>query len=453
MKLYTIFFCLLVFCLTGTACKKYLDAKSNLKLVTPQSLKDLQGLLDDAEVMNFKVTPGLMESEADDYFMLPASYDALATYQQDQYRWILYDVKFTNDWSACYKAIYNANLSMDLLAKIERNSSNASAWDNIRGSALFFRAYYLLMLSTQYAKVYNENTASSDLGVVIRMNSDFNVPSVRASVEESYQRVLTDARESIGLLPDYAQNAMRPSKGAAYALLARASLYMGKYAEALKYAEEALKLNSTLMDFNGDANISSLAAALPFKRFNSETVFYTEMGSTTIIHSPTRSRIDTVLTAAYQSGDLRKTGYYTTISGYQQFKGNYSGSSTVYFTGLATDELYLIRAESNAYLGNLDAALSDVNLLLKKRWDKTKAFVSLAGSNKQEVLGKVRLERRKELLMRGMRWIDIKRYNREGENIILRRNIKGTITSLLPNSPFYALPLPADIVAQGIAQN
>ena len=115
--------------------------------------------------------------------------------------------------------------------------------------------------------------------------------------------------------------------------------------------------------------------------------------------------------------------------------------------------MYLVGAESNAWLGNLDAALEDVNLLLKKRWDKTKTFVPISGTTKAEVLAKIRLERRKELLMRGVRWIDIKRYNREGENIVPRRNIKGSIISLPVGSPLYALPLPSDIISLGIPQN
>ncbi|RZJ92316.1 MAG: RagB/SusD family nutrient uptake outer membrane protein [Chryseobacterium sp.] len=453
MKKYSLFASLLFLLLTCGSCKKYLDAKSNVKLVTPQTLKDLQGLLDDADLMNFKVTAGLMESETDDYFILPATYESMVTNYQNQYQWLIPDIRFPNDWSVGYKAIYNANLSLDLLGGIERNNENAASWDNVRGSALFYRAYHLLSLVTQYAKVYDEKSASSDKGVVIRIGSDFNIPSVRASVRESYQEVIDDANESIGLLPLYSQNTLRPSKGAVYALLARTYLYMGKYADALNYSDQALKINSTLMDFNGDPNISSLTASLPFKRFNSETVFYSEISLSSIIHSPTRARIDTLLTASYNAADLRKTGFFTTIAGYQQFKGNYSASSATYFSGLATDELYLIRAESNAYLGNLDAALMDANLLLKKRWDRTKTFVPLTGSSKAEVLSKIRLERRKELIFRGVRWIDIKRYNREGENITPKRNIRGNIVSLLPNSPIYALPLPIDIVVQGILQN
>lgn len=430
------------------SCEKYLEQKSDARLVTPQTLRDLQGILDDHDQMNIWTTPSLGEGSADDYFLLPASYTSYSLPYKNLYRWLPVEIRFGNDWDIAYHAIYNANLCMDLIGGIERNGSNASSWDNVKGSALFYRAFYLLCLSTDYAKVYNESTAASDLGVVLRLNSDFKVRSIRSSVKESYAQVISDAMQCMDLLPTYPQHALRPSKGAAYALLARAYLYMGRYEQARDWATAALKVNSYLMDYNGDPSISSLTSAVPFKKFNSETIFYTEMSVSNLVHTTTRSRIDTALVASYQPGDLRRTAFFNNISGYQQFKGSYASSNSAFFSGLATDEMYLIRSESNAHLGALDEALKDVNLLLAKRWDKSKAFISLSGSTKAEVLAKVRLERRKELLMRGMRWIDIKRYNREGENIIPTRNVDGEVYRLLPDARYYALPLPYGVIEQ-----
>jgi hypothetical protein len=75
-------------------------------------------------------------------------------------------------------------------------------------------------------------------------------------------------------------------------------------------------------------------------------------------------------------------------------------------------------------------------------------------ADRADALKKIRTERRKELLMRGMRWIDLKRYNREGENLVISRNIGGKLVSLAPNAGYYALPIPVDIIEQtGIAQN
>lgn len=437
-----------------TSCKKYLDLKSNLKLVTPRNLTDLQGLMDDAVIMNFKTTPDYGESSADDYFLLPSTYNSFPVLLQNLYQWIPIAIRYGNDWNLGYQAIYNANLSLELLENVERTGFNQAEWNNIKGSALFFRAYYFLLLSQQYAKAYNEPTAGQDLGIVLRLSSDFNRPSVRASVKVCYEQVIKDLEESLNYLPDYPRIKTRPSKGAAYAMLARTNLYMSRYDQALKWADEALKLNNTLMDYNADNFIVSLTANVPFKKFNSETVFYTEMSTITGLHSTSDARIDTLLYKSYAFGDLRKVAFFKDVNGYQQFKGSYAEHASTFFSGIGTDELFLTRAECHAWLGDINSAMSDLNLLLKKRWNKAVIFLPQNATGKEDALKKIRLERRKELLMRGLRWPDLKRLNSQGENIIISRNINGKIVSLAPNAAYYALPIPSDIIEQtGIQQN
>ena len=66
----------------------------------------------------------------------------------------------------------------------------------------------------------------------------------------------------------------------------------------------------------------------------------------------------------------------------------------------------------------------------------------------------IRKERRKELLFRGLRWIDIKRLNKEGAGINITRLVNGLVYTLEPGDPRFALPLPADVIgASGMPQN
>jgi hypothetical protein len=63
-------------------------------------------------------------------------------------------------------------------------------------------------------------------------------------------------------------------------------------------------------------------------------------------------------------------------------------------------------------------------------------------------------ERRKELTMRGLRWIDIKRLNKEGGNITPKRFVDDKLILLPPNDDRYALQLPADLILNtGLQQN
>ncbi len=178
------------------------------------------------------------------------------------------------------------------------------------------------------------------------------------------------------------------------------------------------------------------------------------MYSSFALHIPSRGKIDSTLYLKYDNNDLRKGGFFRVNTGYQQFKGSYAASASVLFSGIAVDELYLIRAESSARLNRVADAMADLNLLLKSRWRSTVTFPVISAANQTDALNIILLERRKELLMRGLRWIDIKRLNKEGANIVPQRIINGKTFSLPTDSRFYALPLPDDIIQQaGIPQN
>lgn len=56
--------------------------------------------------------------------------------------------------------------------------------------------------------------------------------------------------------------------------------------------------------------------------------------------------------------------------------------------------------------------------------------------------------------MRGLRWMDLKRLNKDSANIILTRQVNGQTYTLQPNDLRYALPLPEDIIQiTGMQQN
>jgi starch-binding outer membrane protein, SusD/RagB family len=70
------------------------------------------------------------------------------------------------------------------------------------------------------------------------------------------------------------------------------------------------------------------------------------------------------------------------------------------------------------------------------------------------VLPLIEAERKKELVWRGLRWGDLKRYNKEGQNITLTRLLNGQTITLAPNDLRYVLPIPQyEINLSGIAQN
>jgi len=440
--------------LLNLSCKKYLEVKSNAKLVIPHTLSDVQGLLDDANLMNLRLTPSFGEASSDDFFLTVNSYNALSVRAQEAYTWKPTPYRHANDWSLAYTSVFNSNLCLELLESIDRTPANSSQWDNAKGSALFYRSFYFLMLTNQHGLAFDEKNSGNDLGIALRTSSNFNVPSVRSSVSDCYQKIIEDATLALTLLPDYPQHVMRPSKGAAAALLSRCFLYRHEYETSLKYTLEALKFNSKLMDYNGDSDLLALSSTVPIKKFNKETIWYAELSSNFGVNNTTNSRVDTALYASYNINDLRRTAFFRASAPYQQFKGNYTASGTIYFSGLATDELYLNSAECKAWLNDLSGAMETLNILLKSRWRNTVPFSPVTATDKSDAIRKIREERRKELLMRGLRFADLKRYNKEGANIILRRVLGSQVFTLAPDSRYYALPLPTDIIeSTGMPQN
>ena len=123
------------------------------------------------------------------------------------------------------------------------------------------------------------------------------------------------------------------------------------------------------------------------------------------------------------------------------------------FTGLATDELYLIKAECLARRNHKEEALLYLNKLLEKRV-KTGTFKPIIAVDIDETLQLILTERRKSLVWRSLRWTDLKRLNLESRNITVTRNMGGHIYELEPNSLLYVLPIPNDEVKlSGITQN
>ena len=436
-----------------SSCKKYLEEKSDAGLLVPTTLADFQNLMDDANTMN-NTAPSFGASSADEYFLEPTNYNSKSIFLQHVYRREIYPYNYSNDWSECYRIIYVSNICLERIQLLERTALNQKDWDHIKGSALFYKAYYNLELAWLFAKTYDENTASTDYGIVLRNVSDFMVPSVRATVQETYDKIIADAKEAAGLLANQPQVVTRPSACAAYALLARTYLSMRQYDSAGVFAGKALNLKSSLMNYNNAAVVAT-AAANPFKLFNEEVIFHASMGLTYSLHGPSAGpgRVDTNLYQAYHVNDIRRKAYFTAVGNYQRFKGSYSADASRLFSGIATDEIYLIRAECNARAGQNAAALDDLNTLLKERF--APANFTPVATVASATLDTILWERRKELLFRGsLRWMDVKRLNKEGRNIELSRLIGGQLYVLPPNDKRYALQLPVDIIeATGMPQN
>lgn len=434
-------------CIIG--CKKFLTAKTDKALEVPNNLNDLQSLLDYNTRVNYEDPTSSVES-VDDYYLTDNDYNSLNRDAYKQfYTWGtegLFD-NFSNDWSYQYDIINIANTVLDHLNEIERNAENAAQWDNIKGQALLLRARSFQLVAWQWANIYDKSTAAKDLGIPLRLHSDFNEQSVRATLQETYDRIITDYKQSIPLLPVVPVHIVRASRPAGYALLARTFLSMGDFVNAGLYSDSCLTLYDTLLDYNE----LNAGASFPIARLNKEIIMDNRM-PVPALFSGNKAKIDTLLYQSYDDNDLRKIIFFKKSSGAYTFKGSYEGGITL-FSGVAVDEIVLINAECIARSGNASAAMDELNKLLVKRW-KSSAFVPLTALDANDALNQILQERRKELIMRGFRWMDIKRLNKLGAGITMKRVIAGQTYMIAPNALRYNFPIPDDIIKlTGMQQN
>ena len=425
------------------SCGDFLDERPQKSLVVPSTLEDLQAILDDYD--NLVNDPTYGEISADDYYLTNDNWKSLPEEgHRRAYMWekdYLFGTGTATDWLNVYRNVYAANTVLEKLDDTPIEDRNSLQWNGIKGQALFLRASSFLSIANIWTVGYEQNAAKEQLGIPLRMESDFNIPSTRSSLAETYAVIIDDLKNAERLLPKTVVHPSRASKPAALALLARTYLFMGDYERCWTAADACMELKNDLMDYNDLTE----TATYPIPEFNREVIYVSRMTTPQPLRS-NRAKVDSTLYTLYDAEDRRKKVFFQDNGdGTVGFKGSYMGNITL-FSGLATDEVYLMRAECSARKGDIDGALDDLNTLLKSRWDNGFDFEPLIIPDDEDLLQTILLERRKELLMRGIRWADIKRLNLEGRNIVLKRNINDQTIELPPNDLRYALPIPEQIL-------
>lgn len=422
------------------SCNK-LDIKPDLSRVVPSTLEDFQGILDNADAIFNLYYTNYGEIAGAEFFVAYQDFQSNFTpLTSEVYKWNIADLtdSYFVDWNTSYSKILQCNIVLEGLSDYQLTAQDGNSFNSIKGQALFHRAHSFFMLAEEFAPVYELNNLNKP-AIPLRTASDINLKYPISSVEKVYKQIVGDLKLALELLPDDSPYLSRPDKAAGNALLARIYLAMDDYPNALKCANLSLQEHSILLDFNlldGDS-------PYPISQFNSEVMF---QGSISYDHLLSRnvSRINSSLIDLYELNDLRKKIlFFEREDGSFGFKGNYNGVEVnSIFAGIATDEVILIQAECNARLNNISIALDGLNTLLKKRYDNT-SFLPVNITNQENLLRRILLERRKELLFRGLRWSDLRRLNKDSRfAVTLTRELNGQTYTLPPNDPRYIFPIP-----------
>ncbi len=355
--------------------------------------------------------------------------ESLGNYQNfSRWNYTADDDNIDATWLAAFRAIQQCNLTLRNIDKL--SADQAGAVNRIKAQALALRAFVHFDVLRYWGEASDLNAGSK--GIPYVQVFDIEQKPARLTVAQSYSAIINDLHTAIALMQDMdkpIQSVTSTASSArgyidelvADAMLARIYHYAGKSDSAIKYASlviaaRPLAARTSFPLIWQDANTSEVIWSVKFTPLNSgvgDNVYYP-------IGNRASYRPTTDLISMYdQINDIRFSSYF-------QLRARGSGSRLVLSKYLAkqaqlarpdgivdykvlrSGEMYLIRAEALANLGQEAAALDDLNTL---RTARINGFIPGTETG-AALLTAISNERRKELVCEGQRWFDLKRTTR-----------------------------------------
>ena len=311
-------------------------------------------------------------------------------------------------WNTGYNLIYAANNILEGVASSDSLSEGEK--NRFLGEAYFIRAFIHFYLVNLFGDIPYIDT------------TDYRVNSVVSREDENtvYQKVVQDLILAKELLPieDDSFTGVRPDRWAASTLLARAYLYGEEWSLAL---EEALDV------INNSGHMLNTDLGQVFSKNSSETIWQFDTAASgantleaqTFIFTngpPPNSALSEGFINGFEIGDSRLTEWVGSVTDgtdtwYYPFKYklNTNTVSTEECSILfRLAELYLIGAEAQAQMGNMDNALDFINPI------RTRANLEpFPAMDQTSLLDAIHRERRVELFTeQAHRFFDLKRSGR-----------------------------------------
>lgn len=360
------------------------------------------------------------------------AYKSLYTWQRD----VEYDgagerTSTTNQWwGNLYNDILIANYVLEHIGDAEGTDSER---DYLRGEACFLRARAYLELVCIYAPNYDASTASTTMGVPLRLDTGVKNTYTRNSIGEVYDQIEADLKQAIEYFnaSSESKSLWHPNVKAAQLMLSRMYLYKSDW-------DNVISMATTLIDScpSGLWNLPAHADT-PFVTTNNPEVLHSycscqnfivetdednptwqndipdvyngknssSSSSTTLAYGASDELIN-----SYWEGDSRLSLYFIATSEGKDVPAKWHSQYTsigAYTYRLC--EAFLNRAEAYAAKGMNEEALADVRELLENRVEDISKVTFPSEDDNQAVREFVVDERRRELAGECHRWYDLKR--------------------------------------------
>jgi tetratricopeptide (TPR) repeat protein len=285
----------------------------------------------------------------------------------------------------------------------------------LQAEALTGRAWVNFLMVNYFGKPYNAATAATDPGFPLITEADINRKSFeRVSVQKVYDLIISDLTTAIPNLVNTGVTwRTRLSKAAAKGILARVYMSMGKFAEAQPLLDDAINSlpQSTVALGTSLYNYRTAFPGFPTAVNDMENVFAKNFSNFGVVSTTKLFALTAEASALFDPADLRlaTTNFTSTTypNGVKLLKK--IGGATICI-GVRVPDLYLMRAEVRARLGDLTGAVTDVVFLRQNRLPAGKEGVPPTASvSKVPLIQFILEERIREFAMQGYRWFDMRR--------------------------------------------
>lgn len=442
--------------LSLAGCKKYVDIKTQGSLV-PNQTTNYRYLLNSGNT--FENNPSLSDFASNDINITDAAQVSGLTgglfyaWFPAAYTWspVIYTVgnpsyEQDGNWNSAYAKILTCNTIINELPGSEGTEQDKA---ELTAEALVHRADAYLALVNNYAKPYNAATAATDLGVPLLTVQTVSQSLKRATVQAVYDQIIADLTRAIPALPSTQLYTMLPTSASAYGELARCYLYMNDYANASRYADQALALRSAINDLSVLTTVNT--TNYPRRTVDPEILLSKLPYSGSVRYSPTALKMSDEFLALLGTTDQRYTLFTTTGdvigSGYTgRFFSKETATGETRNEGPSVPEMMLIKAEAFARTGDAANAMVWVNRLRVKRFLPAN-YVAMTATSGNDALVKVIDERRREFFGLQLRWWDMRRLKDEALfSRTYTRVFNGTTYTLAPNSNRYVFPIAQTLI-------
>ncbi len=313
-------------------------------------------------------------------------------------------------WGSMYRTIYISNFILEKLPEIVGVSQIEK--DNVLATAHFMRGYAYFVGAYTYGGI--------PLVINTSLEENSNIP--RASKEDVLAQSLDDFNKAEELIPVLDTNPAFVSIWTVYAALARFHLYAENWQLAIDYATVVIDSEEFLLsqDFSDivldDFPTGSILEVGYTLNDDPGTSTYGLNNLFEARREVIPSNQAVLALNSDESGDRRFTMYFD-----PEEMGGIDNGWTVAKYGTADQdnnniiifriaEMYLIRAEANVQLNNLEEAEDDINLLRERANSPT-----IELTNRNQALLLIEDERLYELAYEGHRWYDLVRTGRVDE--------------------------------------